>query len=542
VTRFSDVPASHPFAADIAWLVERGITQGFPDGTFRPAAPVTRGQMAAFLHRFKGSPPGPRPAVPTFVDVPADHVLAASVEWLAAERITVGSASPQGQVFRPAEPVARQQMAAFLHRLSGAPAVATPSRPTFSDVAAGSAFFAAVEWLAATGVTRGSTGPDGRLRFDPTGSVTRAQMAAFLHRMDAPAPAPAPLDDVALHHLLRRTTYGVTPGLLADVAAAGGPAGWLEQQLDPARIADTEADTAMAGFPLLALAPHQVDRATTRFGWEAMFQLCAATIARATVSRRQLLEVMVELWSNHLNITCPSSDVWATRAWHDRSVVRPHALGRYEDLLVATATSPAMLRYLDGASSRGDRPNENWGRELLELHTVGRRGRLHPGRRARRGAGADRPHLLGPLERRDGGQPLGVPLPAGVALHRPGDGARVELAQRRPAGRRRRGAGPDALPGPPPRHRPADRAHARRPLRQRRPAPGAGRPAGRRVPGQRHGGRAGAAGPVRLTGVRGQRRAQDAGGRTRTSSPRCARSARAPSRTPPASPGSTSCG
>jgi uncharacterized protein (DUF1800 family) len=373
VSRFPDVPASHPFAADIDWLVTRGITQGFPDGSFRPAAPVTRGQMAAFLHRFKGSPATSAPQRASFVDVPDGHSFFREIEWLAGARITVGSSSPAGQVFRPAEPVARGQMAAFLHRFSGAPAFSPPPRPSFVDVPTGHSFFREIEWLASRGVTRGTVGSDGAVRFDPQGAVSRGAMAAFLHRMDAPAPPPAPpMDGVALHHLLRRASYGATPGLLADVAAAGGGAGWLEQQLDPAAVDDAACEAALSAFPLLTATPPEVDRRIERFGWDAMFQLQAATIARATLSRRQLLEVMVEFWSNHLNVTCPSSEVWATRAWHDRHVVRPHALGRFEDMLVATTTSPAMLRYLDGASSRGSQPNENWGRELLELHTVGR--------------------------------------------------------------------------------------------------------------------------------------------------------------------------
>ena len=80
----------------------------------------------------------------------------------------------------------------------------------------------------------------------------------------------------------------------------------------------------------------------------------------------------MEFWSNHLNITAPSSEAWATKPWDDVHVVRKHALGRFDDMLVAWGTSPAMLRYLDNASSRAKAPNENYARELLELHTAGR--------------------------------------------------------------------------------------------------------------------------------------------------------------------------
>ena len=80
---------------------------------------------------------------------------------------------------------------------------------------------------------------------------------------------------------------------------------------------------------------------------------------------------MVDFWSNHLNVTCPSDDVWDTRHRLRRDVIRTHALGRFADMLVAVGEHPAMLRYLDNASSTKSAPNENYGRELLELHTVG---------------------------------------------------------------------------------------------------------------------------------------------------------------------------
>lgn len=96
-----------------------------------------------------------------------------------------------------------------------------------------------------------------------------------------------------------------------------------------------------------------------------------ATLLRAAWSRRQLQEVMVEFWSNHLNVTCPSSDVWDCRHRFDADVIRPNALGRFSDLLVASSLHQAMLHYLNNDVSTKESPNENFGRELLELHTVG---------------------------------------------------------------------------------------------------------------------------------------------------------------------------
>ncbi|HEY1084823.1 MAG TPA: DUF1800 domain-containing protein, partial [Prosthecobacter sp.] len=99
-------------------------------------------------------------------------------------------------------------------------------------------------------------------------------------------------------------------------------------------------------------------------------------LLRAIYSRRQLLEVMVEFWSDHLNIDLEKGDCIYLKPSDDRNVIRKHALGRFQDLIRASATSPAMLVYLDGQTNKvrpgtGDRPNENYARELLELHTLG---------------------------------------------------------------------------------------------------------------------------------------------------------------------------
>ena len=127
-------------------------------------------------------------------------------------------------------------------------------------------------------------------------------------------------------------------------------------------------------------------------------ELTQAKILRAVYSERQLDEVMTDFWFNHFNVFLGKGlDRMATTSY-ERDVIRPHALGKFEDLLVATAKSPAMLFYLDnwlsvgpdspqalgiaarGAGGRfppranqGKRPsglNENYGRELLELHTL----------------------------------------------------------------------------------------------------------------------------------------------------------------------------
>ena len=176
-----------------------------------------------------------------------------------------------------------------------------------------------------------------------------------------------------LLHLLRRTTYGPTPALVAEAARVGRTA-WLESQLAPASLSDPDGDAVLARLPDLTLPTPEVRRrhdAGTLEPWQLMVSLSQAAIGRAIWSRRQLLEVMVDFWSNHFNVTCPSDDVWDCRHTLDADVLRPLAFGRFADLLPAVTTHPAMLRYLNNVSSTKQAPNENLGRELLELHTVG---------------------------------------------------------------------------------------------------------------------------------------------------------------------------
>ena len=103
--------------------------------------------------------------------------------------------------------------------------------------------------------------------------------------------------------------------------------------------------------------------------------LTRATILRAVLSRRQLHEVLVNFWSDHFNIDPSKGDCKWLKSADDRDVIRPHAMGNFREMVRASALSPAMLWYLDGRVNRhkgaGDRPNENYARELMELHTLG---------------------------------------------------------------------------------------------------------------------------------------------------------------------------
>jgi acyl-CoA thioesterase-1 len=109
---FTDVAPSNPFYNEIRWLASQGISTGYPDGTFRPLAPVNRDAMAAFLYRYNGKPAVPSTA-PTFPDVTSSNLFFNEIRWLAATAITTGY--PDG-TFKPRQLIRRDAMAAFVYR------------------------------------------------------------------------------------------------------------------------------------------------------------------------------------------------------------------------------------------------------------------------------------------------------------------------------------------------------------------------------------------------------------------------------------------
>ena len=168
---FLDVQANTYYAPAVSWLAATGITTGTSPTTFSPGDPVTRGQMAAFLHRYSGSPSG-APAS-GFSDVARDRFYTAPIDWLFQQGITTGT-SPS--TFSPDDVVTRGQMATFLWRMEGE--LSAP-QAGFSDVRRDRFYANAVDWLFDRGITTG-TSPT---TFSPDDVVTRAQMATFLWRL-----------------------------------------------------------------------------------------------------------------------------------------------------------------------------------------------------------------------------------------------------------------------------------------------------------------------------------------------------------------------
>ena len=221
------------------------------------------------------------------------------------------------------------------------------------------------------------------------------------------ATVPAAVTDADVVHLLSRATFGPRPGDVDRVRATSAAA-WLERQLAPRAIDDSAAAAVLAAMPTLAMStsellrefprPDAAVREKLRNGTmtpadvmaayppgkrprRIVSELQAAKTVRAVLSERQLEEVMVDLWFNHFNVFARKAYTpWYVTSY-ERDAIRPHALGRFRDLVRATARHPAMLGYLDNwASTRDDIAlpfrrttglNENYARELLELHTLG---------------------------------------------------------------------------------------------------------------------------------------------------------------------------
>ena len=176
-TGFADVEPDTWYTEPVAWLVNEGITIGTSPGCFSPDDAVTRGQVATFLFRLDRA----RGNTPEFAAHPFDDVVRdyqhGPIGWAFAEGITTGT-SPA--TFAPDDPIGRGDFAVLLWRFADQPQV--PGSHPFVDVTRDYQH-AAISWMAATGITTG-TSPT---TFDPDGAMTRAEAAAFFHRfMDQP--------------------------------------------------------------------------------------------------------------------------------------------------------------------------------------------------------------------------------------------------------------------------------------------------------------------------------------------------------------------
>ncbi|TDJ33038.1 MAG: DUF1800 domain-containing protein [Gammaproteobacteria bacterium] len=169
--------------------------------------------------------------------------------------------------------------------------------------------------------------------------------------------------------LLNRISYGFLQEEL-DAAEAMGYAAWVEYQLNYEDIDASELEDILNEFlPTLTMSNAELFELED-FG-QAYIELKAATLFRQIFSPRQLFERMVEFWGDHFNIYHQDDVTQILKTSDDRDVIRPNALGSFRDMLFASASSAAMVYYLDNFSNTVFGPQENYGRELMELHTLG---------------------------------------------------------------------------------------------------------------------------------------------------------------------------
>jgi hypothetical protein len=197
------------------------------------------------------------------------------------------------------------------------------------------------------------------------------------------APVGAEPSSAALENqVLARTGYGPDAWSQARIEAIG-VAAYIDEQLAPATLPDPMIDVLLATRPTLSLGYEQLLAAYPLDGDRAaipLLELIEMKILRSVHSRRQLEQVLVDFWFDHFNVFAVDAITLHAVVPYERDAIRPHVLGRFEDMLRAVARSPAMLHYLDNdrstreafvfmGESRG--LNENFARELLELHTIG---------------------------------------------------------------------------------------------------------------------------------------------------------------------------
>ena len=174
---------------------------------------------------------------------------------------------------------------------------------------------------------------------------------------------------------LNRLTFGPRVEERARFAEIGLQA-YIEEQLAFDSINDFDCELQLQPFKSLGMDANQLEGISNQLfeGYDRESipnELRQATLLRQTYSKRQLYELMVEFWSDHFNIFIEKGNGFYLKTVDDREVIRKNAMGSFRDLVWASAHSPAMMIYLDNQANEKSAPNENYARELMELHTLG---------------------------------------------------------------------------------------------------------------------------------------------------------------------------
>ncbi len=183
---------------------------------------------------------------------------------------------------------------------------------------------------------------------------------------DPALPLPTgPVDATA--RLINRSSFGTRPGDVARVKAMGHEA-YVDQQLAANEPEDYRLLLQLERFDTEHMTGMELRDIPEP---EMLRQIQATALLHATYGRNTLYERMADLWTNHLNVYA-RKDLGAYRKTGDqKTVVRQHALGKFPDMIKASAHSVAMLDYLDNPLNVHGIANENYARELMELHTLG---------------------------------------------------------------------------------------------------------------------------------------------------------------------------
>jgi uncharacterized protein (DUF1800 family) len=194
------------------------------------------------------------------------------------------------------------------------------------------------------------------------------KIANGLQGDDLPAHIDLPKIDVhPTVRLLNRAGFGPKPGQVALVAGLGHER-YIDQQLSPTEEEPLALNLQLGNLEALAIDSEELKDESED---EVLPQIQTAALLRAVYSPWQLRERMVDFWTNHFNIYARKGFAVYRKATDDAEVIRKHALGKFPDLLRASAHSVAMLAYLDNQVNVAGVANENYARELMELHTLG---------------------------------------------------------------------------------------------------------------------------------------------------------------------------
>ena len=353
---FSDVPTSNSFYTEISNIAFRQITLGCGGGNFCPNDFVTRGQMAAFIIRSLGEFNPPPPPMQRFNDVPPSNPFYAFIDRMAVLGITLGCG---GGNYCPDDFVTRGQMAAFIIRGIGMFNPPTPATQRFTDVAPNNQFYAFIEQMGLRGVTAGC----GTNIYCPNDFVTRAAMAAFLVRgFGLTDPGQAPCSPANAVRFLEQATWGPTNADITHLQTVGIRA-YLDEQ-------ESATETSYPTLPLQpSTVPPSCDATCQRDNY-SMYPLQNQFFLNAMYGQDQLRQRIA--WALHSIVVVSSRDLMQP-SWYDPylQIFSTEAFGNYRNVLAKITLNPAMGDYLNMRTSTKNNPNENYGREVLQLFSIG---------------------------------------------------------------------------------------------------------------------------------------------------------------------------